>query len=293
MADFSAHGVGRGIDDNYTRRMADTQGLYVDLELNDDGKLPEDLKILLFQSVREMLFNVVKHANTRSAVVNLRRLDSSLLVTVSDQGSGFDPATAPLASETGRGLGLLGIRERLKYMGGTLEIESNPGQGSRLVMSVPVSRSPGQSQRQKGPELPNEPPIQSAHLDLGRKIRLILADDHMIVRQGIANLLNGEPDFEIVGEAADGKQAVDLAIKMHPDVILMDVSMPKLSGVEAACAIRNSDPAIRIIGLSMFDDLERAQAMREAGAVDYLTKSGAAEELIKAIRKSVKSPIKT
>jgi signal transduction histidine kinase len=85
------------------RRMASTQGLFVDLELGNSGPLSDDLKILLFQSVRKLLFNVVKHANTRSAAVNLRRLHSSLQVTVSDQGTGFDLAALPPAGERRRG----------------------------------------------------------------------------------------------------------------------------------------------------------------------------------------------
>jgi PAS domain S-box-containing protein len=273
------------------RRMADTQGLFVDLELNESGALPEDLKILLFQSVRELLFNVVKHANTRSAVVNLRCFDGLLQVTVSDQGSGFDPAALPLAGEGGRGFGLLGIQERLKYMGGTLEIKSNPGQGSRCVLSVPVvAPAANELKLHELPVLP-EAYLRAApnHPDPARKIRVMLADDHAIVRQGIANLLANEPDMEVVGQAADGQEAIELAARLLPDVILMDVSMSKLNGVEATRAIRNECPEIRIIGLSMFEDIERARAMRDAGAVDYVTKSGPADVLINLIRTSIQA----
>jgi PAS domain S-box-containing protein len=273
------------------KRMADTQGLFVGLELNESVPLSEDLKILLFQSVRELLFNVVKHAKTRSAVVNLRCLDGSLQVTVSDQGSGFDPAAMPLAGEGGRGFGLLGIQERLKYMGGTLVIESNPGQGSRFVLSVPVSTLAANEPTLHGrPVMPEARLIAAPkHPDPARKIRVMLADDHAIVRQGIANLLTDEPDIEVVGQAADGQEAVELAAKLLPDVILMDASMPKLNGVEATRAIRNEFPEIRIIGLSMFDDAERAQAMRDAGAVDYATKSGRADALINLVRTSIRA----
>jgi DNA-binding NarL/FixJ family response regulator len=119
----------------------------------------------------------------------------------------------------------------------------------------------------------------------GRKIRVLLADDHAIVRQGIANMLSDKPYFEVVGEAADGQQAVDLAAKLIPDVILMDISLPELNGVEATRAIHKDHPEIRIIGLSMFEETEKAQAILEAGAVHYMTKSGAADSLIAVIRK--------
>ena len=268
------------------RRMANTQGLFVDLELSESGRLPDDLKILLFQSVRELLFNVVKHSNTRSAVVNLRRLDGSLQLTVSDEGIGFDPAAMPPAGEGGRGFGLLGIQERLGFIGGNLEIQSTPGQGSRFVLSVPLAMAiMNEAKGEETMVLPEAQLMTSAKsLDQGRKIRVILADDHAVVRQGIANLISDEPDIEVVGQAADGQEAVELAARLLPDVILMDVSMPRLNGVEATRVIRNEFAEIRIIGLSMFEDIERAQAMRDAGAVDYLAKSGPAEVLINAIR---------
>ena len=109
------------------------------------------------------------------------------------------------------------------------------------------------------------------------------------VRQGIGNLLGDETDIEIVGEAADGQAAVVLAAKLLPAVILMDMNMPMLNSVEATRIIFNDWPSIRIIGLSMFEEADRAQSMRDAGAVDYITKSGPAHELINAIRTSVRS----
>jgi DNA-binding NarL/FixJ family response regulator len=98
-------------------------------------------------------------------------------------------------------------------------------------------------------------------------------------------MLGAEPDIEIVGEAADGLEAIELARKVLPDIILMDMSMAKLNGIEATRIIHNEFPEIRIIGLSMFEEVERAQAMRDAGAVQYVAKSGAGEALIAAIRK--------
>jgi PAS domain S-box-containing protein len=272
------------------RRMADTQGLFVELTTEQVEHLSDDLTILLFESVRELLFNVVKHAQARSAHVNLRRIDGSLQLTVSDQGVGFDLNAMPTSGD-GR-FGLFGVRERLELFGGKLEINSTPGRGSRLVICVPMSKStdvePQSTEVAGSPEQKRPDAGKIIGSVPGRKIRLMMADDHAVVRQGIANLLSGESDIEIVGAAANGQQAVDLATKLLPDVILMDMSMPVLSGVEATRIIHSRFPEICIIGLSMFEETEKAQAMREAGAANYLTKSGPAEDLIHAVRTGIR-----
>jgi DNA-binding NarL/FixJ family response regulator len=118
------------------------------------------------------------------------------------------------------------------------------------------------------------------------KIRVLLADDHAVLRDGLARLLSEEQDMEVVGHATDGRMAVELAGKLPVDVILMDISMPKLNGIEATRIIHRKYPRIRIIGLSMFEEDEHVKAMRDAGAVNYLSKSGASIDLINAIRTS-------
>jgi PAS domain S-box-containing protein len=268
------------------RRLAKTQGLFVELEAEEIGVLPDDLTILLFQSVRELLLNVVKHSQVRSARVTARRADGSLQVSVFDQGIGFDLEAMPPPGEAGRGFGLFSIRERLELFGGKIGIESAPGKGSRIVLSVPITVATSAAVRSaEAAASAEQPGRETIPVPVGsRKIRLLLADDHAIVRQGIANLLSDEPDMEIVGAAANGRETIGLVPKLLPDVILMDMNMPILNGVEATRIIHRDFPEIRIIGLSMFEETELARAMRDAGATNYLTKSGPAAELISAIR---------
>jgi len=109
-------------------------------------------------------------------------------------------------------------------------------------------------------------------------------DDHAVVRDGLALQLRGQAGIEVVGEAADGARAVELAGSLRPDVITMDVGMPGMDGVEAARMIHASFPEVAIIGLSMFDDPVQEAAMREAGASAYLTKSASLPALVAAIR---------
>jgi two-component system CheB/CheR fusion protein len=126
------------------RWMAEKHGIQVNLTAVKDIPAPaEDVKVLLFESVRELLFNAVKHANVSSVSVNLGQVEGNALrITVSDAGTGFDPASLKLAGQIGGGFGLFSIRERLDLIGGNLEIDSAPGKGSRFILTAPSVREP-------------------------------------------------------------------------------------------------------------------------------------------------------
>jgi len=117
-----------------------------------------------------------------------------------------------------------------------------------------------------------------------KKIRLIIADDHHLVREGIRSILENEPGFVIIGEATNGREAVTLTKNLCPDVILMDVSMPLLNGLEATRQLQRDCPGIKIIGLSVHEDEEIIRKMLAAGAMGYLTKFSDSVELIQAIK---------
>ena len=116
------------------------------------------------------------------------------------------------------------------------------------------------------------------------KIKVLLAEDHKIVREGTRQLLDQSPDMEIVGEAADGVEAVRLAGELHPDVVVMDVRLPRLNGIEANRAIAAGFPAIRILILSAYDDDSYVFPLLEAGASGYLLKTASGVELAEGIR---------
>ena len=116
-------------------------------------------------------------------------------------------------------------------------------------------------------------------------IRILIADDHAIVRMGLTALLGAQSDFTVVGEAADGDQAVARALKLRPDVVIMDLMMPKKSGVAAAAAIRESLPDCKCVILTSFGTTEELRAALEAGAVGVVLKSTENRQLVAAIRK--------
>ena len=117
-----------------------------------------------------------------------------------------------------------------------------------------------------------------------RKLRILLADDHQMIREGLKAILNGEPDMEVVAEADNGAAAVTQASEIHPDVIVMDVSMPKLSGLKATAAIRSSSPASKVIALTRHAEGAYLQELLKAGANGYVLKQSRASELPHAIR---------
>jgi len=115
-------------------------------------------------------------------------------------------------------------------------------------------------------------------------VRLLLVDDHKMMREGLAALLHDVPDIQIVGEANDGREAIDLIRTLHPDVVVMDVGMPELNGVEATRRIRAEFDGVRVIALSTHTDKRYVHHMLEAGANGYVLKISAHEELIRAVR---------
>jgi DNA-binding NarL/FixJ family response regulator len=113
--------------------------------------------------------------------------------------------------------------------------------------------------------------------------RVMFVDDHKVMRQGLIRLVVGQPGMKVVGEAANGREALDLARLIRPSVIIMDVSMPEMNGIEATRMIKAEMPQIRVIGLSMHDDGQITQDMLEAGAEIMVSKTASAAEIIKVI----------
>ena len=116
-------------------------------------------------------------------------------------------------------------------------------------------------------------------------IRILIADDHQLLRQGIRNFLSLEPDFEIIGEASDGEEAIAQATALLPDILLLDINMPKANGIEVAAKLKETHPKIRILALTMHDDANYMMKMIQSGAAGYLLKDVEPSMMAQAIRK--------
>jgi PAS domain S-box-containing protein len=274
------------------RRFRKQHGLTVNVQIETtavDGALPEPLRDFLFHSARELLFNAVKHAGGDTAYLLLAQpAAGEIVLSVTDDGMGCDPKQIASRGESGSGMGLSSMRQRAELWGGGVSLQTSPGQGCRvdLRLAVPSARSEPTAPVDLAIRLASLPePDAAEHVD-GR-IRILLADDHAVLRDGLAGLLR-QHGFVVVGEAVDGREAIELALVLQPDVILMDVSMPNVSGIDATQVITDRAPDIRVIGLSMHDDVNVAQAMRDAGAVTFVTKNSPSEHLIETIRSSAR-----
>lgn len=248
-----------------------------------DGSEPvedEQLRVMLFEAVRELLLNVVKHAGVTEARVQLYREGREVHVQVEDLGAGFD-LEARRADASQRGYGLFSLQERLELVGGKVDIDSVPGVGTRVHITLPLSGAADESAEVEGVAKDGRPggvPVA------GRSCRILLTDDHDIVRRGLANLLAIEPDMELVAEAGSGEEAVELARHHRPDVVVMDISLPGINGIEATRRIVKELPHVTVIGLSMHEERDVAEAMRSAGARAYFSKGRAADHLVQAVR---------
>ncbi|MGB5833483.1 MAG: PAS domain S-box protein [Thiohalocapsa sp.] len=272
------------------RTMRDNYGLNVDLSLGRDvSPNRDDVRRVVFESVREALFNVVKHAQVDTAEVDLSETESGQLrIIIQDYGDGFDSERLLDGGVGGTGCGVLAMRERLRFLGGLCTIESSLGKGTRVTLTAPLEAESELTGPLAGVDRSIlEPPAaksKSVESDSVR-VRILLVDDHAMVRQGLSMLLSDEPDIEIVGEAQDGIEAIAQVERLNPEIVLMDYSMPRMDGQEATRRITRLWPSVRVIALSMYNEADRAAAMRAAGASAYVDKTAGTDALLAAIRK--------
>lgn len=246
--------------------------------------LPEQQALLLFQSVRELLINASKHAHCHQAVVEITQDDQTLCISVSDTGAGFETdhiaATATAGSSK---FGLFSIRERMQALGGSLHIVTALGQGTTCTLRLP---GPARNASQADKAYPWFESSKS-HDEIPRKtgtVGVVLVDDHGMIREGLRAVLSNYADICLLGEAADGEEAISLVQRVRPSVVIMDINMPKMNGIEATARIKAQFPHIHVIGLSVNTEADNQQAMYNSGASRLLTKEAAVDKLYQAIQ---------
>jgi CheY-like chemotaxis protein len=268
-------------------------GLTVEVNMERDHlTFTENEAVLLFQSVRELMLNVKKHAAVDTVYLAVRLSSSDeVCIEILDRGVGFDPNLIEKHSPTFNQFGLFSIRERMSLLGGRMVIDSSSGSGTRIRLYMALSeQDPSNatlSLSDSGPMVTKET-SQGERSKMSKGYRVLLVDDHAVVRQGLRSLLDAWSDVEVVGEAGDGMEAIRLAESLQPDVVVMDINMPNMNGIEATRQIRQNHPHIHVIGLSVRQDKETEHAMREAGAAGYLSKETAGQDLYRMMASIVR-----
>jgi PAS domain S-box-containing protein len=271
---------------------------HLQVRLSLPKRLPpmaEGILVLLFTAGRELLLNVAKHSGVLEARMRLSVDALRVNLTISDRGRGF-PRSTLLQGRHPQAFGLFSIRERAELLGGDLLLEAAPDGGARVTLCLPLVPAPAEA---APPESTRPPPARTSRKQRPpaaprgsgpAPIRLVFADDHHSIRHAIVSLVRSQPGFQVVGEASDGEEAIACVKRLRPDVVVMDVSMPRLDGIEATRFITESWPEVRVVGFSFHDEPAIVKRMREAGAAEYVTKSASPERLLEAILRSARRP---
>jgi PAS domain S-box-containing protein len=271
-------------------RMQERHGFRVTFKSEiENVSLPEDIVLLVFESVRELLFNSVKHSGMSEAQVRLERIEeNTLCLYVQDNGNGFDPSEICASENMQQGVGLFSIQERINLIGGDFEIKSKPGHGSRFNIFLPYEEETGPGSADEAPADSPDAIVDNNESDHeNTDIRVLLADDHAIFRKGVYQSLKEAAGIKVVGQAHDGLEIVELAEQLRPDVILMDINMPGIDGIEATHRIYQAHPEIKILALSMYEKKDYARDMIAAGAVDFISKGSSSAEMVAAIKNAI------
>jgi PAS domain S-box-containing protein len=288
------HGLVAGIQ--WLAEWMERMNVSVTVETHQDYiDLPEAQSVLLFQSVRELLINVAKYAGTGRAGVRLNVTDSDLCIQIRDEGAGFNQTAGsgsegPPDKKISSKFGLFSIQERMTALGGSFEIRSAPGRGTEAMLRLPLVVSPSLHQPPSSDGMDLRPALSlgpmAGRSDVnGHHLRLLVVDDHAMVREGLRSLLEGYPDVEVVAEARSGQEAVAASDHFVPDVVIMDINMPDMNGVEATAQIKKRQPTTIVIGISVNADQQSITAMVNAGAAMLITKEAAVNDLYDAVKR--------
>jgi PAS domain S-box-containing protein len=258
--------------------------VFVEVSMDADLRDPsEEAKKFLFQAVRELILNVRKHSGTDHARVHIFSSGDDVGIEVRDDGKGFEPTVLKGSRTT---FGLFNIQERAELMGGSFKIQSADGHGATCIITLPaVTQAP-----KVAPAVDGGKDAAAQDGKQGGPIRVLVVDDHTIFRRGLISILESYSDIKVVGEASDGEEGVRRAGDLLPDVVIMDLAMPRMNGIEATRVIKSRFMSIDVIALSFQESAHARASILEAGARAYFTKSGPLENLLRAIREHTGNP---
>ncbi|NEN82750.1 response regulator [Paenibacillus elgii] len=221
--------------------------------LGEEVQVSQQVKMTLHRCLQESLTNAVRHGQAGEIAVSLHFEEKQLRLEVQDNGLGTEELQA--------GFDLTAMKERASDLQGQVHIHSKPGEGTVVTCTLPR-----QAEQQE------------------EAIRLLLVDGQPSIRESLQMMLAREKDFEVVGLTEDGEQALEQCERLRPHVVLMDLHMPRMDGVEAAKRVKQKHPGIRVLIMTTFQETEKAVEALRSGADGYLLKSSEPQELSETIR---------
>jgi len=272
-------------------------GIPIDIDVPKEVKrLSPDAEVAIFRVLQESLTNVHRYANTPRARLRIRTTEDDIKVEIEDYGKGIQATKSKSAQESVErlGVGIQGMTERIRQLGGRLEITSRPRRGTLVTATIPF----GDSQVEV-PAAPIAPTALAATFSADRPLashlhqrqQILIADDHEMLRRGVRNTLQTEPDLEICGEAVDGQDAIDKARELHPDLVILDINMPVLNGLVAVRQILRYCPTTKIVIFSVHDSDQTKQEIIAAGAHGFVSKGKDSHDLLRVVRDVLKRNI--
>jgi two-component system, NarL family, sensor kinase len=274
----------------FTQGFENRTGIRVGVDIPSSFvRLAPDAEVALFRIVQESLANVHRYSGSPTAYVRARSDRGEVRLEIGDFGKGIrtESNNPNRESVTPLGVGIQGMKERVRQLSGTLEITSRAGKGTLVTAILPIStRRPEISESDQGSKIHEVPllPAEGIAKTNGWRKRILIADDHDVLRRGIRTMLESDPELEVCGEAVDGKDALEKTLAEAPDLVILDINMPIMNGLDVLRQIVRHRPQTKVLAFSVHDSKQIVEEILAAGAHSYLSKATAGQHLVHEVR---------
>jgi PAS domain S-box-containing protein len=274
----------------FTQGFENRTGIQVSVDIPPSlVRLAPDAEVALFRIVQESLANVHRYSGSAAAYVRARSDTGQVRLEIGDYGKGMSEESkiSNRASVAPLGVGIQGMTERLRQLSGTLEIMSRPGKGTLVTAILPIcSQQREMTDSFLGPEIREAQLVTAEGVaeSNGWRKRILIADDHDVLRRGIRTMLESDPSLEVCGEAVDGKDALEKTLAQAPDLVILDINMPIMNGLDVLRQIVRHRPQTKVLAFSVHDSKQIVEEILAAGAHSYLSKATAGQHLVHEVR---------
>jgi two-component system, NarL family, sensor kinase len=271
----------------YAEGFKKRSGIHLNVSIDEKlVRLTTDAETALFRVLQESLTNVHRYSGSPSAEIRIFQSTRKVHLEIVDHGKGVKAGTerSSFAGAPTLGVGIPGMRERIRQLGGQLEVEFS-NEGTRVYASLPMEPSAEESLQSTGKLFRDKENFQAnprQRPDVRK--RILIADDHEVMRRGVRGLVESQEEWSVCGEAIEGNEAISKTRELRPDLLILDVSMPGMSGIEAAFHILKDDPNTKILFFTMHDSPQMMREISNVGAWGYVAKARAGNDLVDAVR---------